>query len=157
MAGFCLTANVVTRQYAFPSMFDLSGRRRRKMRTGFLSAMAVLALASFAVADAIPTSNLVLWLKADAGVTVDPSNNVSAWADQSGQSHDGTVPAASGSPVLVSNAICAQPAISFSGSQWLNLSGQVLTSQQFTVFTVVTDLRPPDVANFGEVFSDWDA
>jgi hypothetical protein len=37
-----------------------------------------------------PAANMVFWFKADAGVTYDGSNNVSAWADQSGNVRDAT-------------------------------------------------------------------
>lgn len=48
---------------------------------------------AFSVAlNPLPT-NLVLWLKADAGVTKDGSNHVSTWADQSGYGRDFSIAA----------------------------------------------------------------
>ena len=38
----------------------------------------------------IPTADLVLWLKSDTGVTDNNNNQVSAWADQSGNGHNAT-------------------------------------------------------------------
>lgn len=54
-------------------------------------------------------SELVLWLKADAGVTADASGFVSAWADQSGNGNHATQPADGFKPLLVSNVLTENP------------------------------------------------
>jgi hypothetical protein len=58
-------------------------------------------------------AGLSLWLKADAGVTLDGSN-VTAWADQSGNGKNGT--ADNGYPTIVSNALNGKPVIEFNGT-----------------------------------------
>lgn len=65
------------------------------------------------------TNNLVLWLKADAGVTVDGSGtNVVAWADQSGNGFvaDQTPLTSYLQPDLVPNAVNGNPALHFDGA-----------------------------------------
>ena len=84
---------------------------------GFFSAPASAAPPAFSPTD---ISGLKLWLKADAGVTYDGSNRVSAWADQSGQGNNAS---ASGDerPVYSASGLNSKPTISFNGS------AQVLT------------------------------
>lgn len=104
------------------------------------------------------TSGLVLRLESDAGVTTDGSNNVSAWADQSGQGHNGIPPTASNQPTLIAGALNGLPGLSFNGSSdYLVLEGQVLNSQTFSIFAVVSDLGELNQGSnrFREVFSNW--
>ncbi len=85
------------------------------------------------------TTNLVLWLKADAGVTYDGSNYVSTWADQSGQGHDATQSTTGEKPLYVSNAVNSQPGIRFDGSNdYLTVSGSFAIAQVFVVFKSMT-------------------
>ena len=100
------------------------------------------------------TTNLVLWLKADAGLAPDGST----WADQSGQNHNAS--ALSGqSPTVVPGAFNGLPAVQFGGGQALSIAWQVLTSQQFTIVAVVTDntTKKSSYTGFREIFSNWDA
>ncbi|MBL7766318.1 MAG: T9SS type A sorting domain-containing protein [Chitinophagaceae bacterium] len=64
------------------------------------------------IIDALPTCDPILWLKADAGVTVNVNNEVTQWADQSGNNYhavaDGTT-----LPVLQNNTINNKPVINF--------------------------------------------
>ena len=97
------------------------------------------------------STNLALWLNADQGVVTNSNGQVTSWADESGNNHNGAV---QGSGLtLVKNAIDGQNAVQFTGSGDLLLSGQVLTSQQYTVLAVVTDTHTN--TSFHEVFSDW--
>ncbi|MGA2230388.1 MAG: right-handed parallel beta-helix repeat-containing protein, partial [Tepidisphaeraceae bacterium] len=102
----------------------------------------------------IPTSDLALWLEANQGVTTTTGNNVTAWDDQSGNGNNAT-PGSGADPILVNNAIGNQPALQFTGTQFLDLANQVLTSQQFTIFAVVSDTGSLGDENFREIFSDW--
>ncbi|NQX60788.1 S-layer homology domain-containing protein [Paenibacillus qinlingensis] len=63
----------------------------------------------------IPTANLDLWLKADAGVTADANGKVSQWADQSGKGNHVTQATATKYPSLVTDAVYGKPAIRFTG------------------------------------------
>lgn len=58
-------------------------------------------------------AGLKLWLKADAGVTLNGST-VSAWADQSGNGNDATQSVAIAQPTFVANALNGNPVIYFS-------------------------------------------
>ncbi len=64
------------------------------------------------------TDGLVLWLKADSGVTTDGSNNVTAWSDQSGNNSVSQSTLAD-EPSYVTNDVNGLPALRFNGSQWL--------------------------------------
>ena len=86
-------------------------------------------------------SGLELWLKGDAGVTVNGSNQVTAWADQSGNGHD----FASGPklPAYATNiaSLNNQDAISFSGGgdflQDSDGESYINGSTEFTLFLVI--------------------
>jgi hypothetical protein len=103
-------------------------------------------------APATPVAtNLALWLNADQGVTTGGSSQVTSWTDQTGHGFNG---ATVGSGVtLVPNALNGHSAVQFTGAGALALTGQVLTSQQYTVIAVVTDQRTD--TSFREVFSNW--
>jgi hypothetical protein len=81
----------------------------------------------------IPTNGLSLWLKSDAGVTLDGSD-VTAWADQSGNGND--VNDVANMPMLVNNFINGYPAIYFRGTDYLYNSG-FTTEGANTFFNVV--------------------
>lgn len=101
------------------------------------------------------TTGLKLWLAADQGVTT-AGSTVTGWADQSGNSHDGSH--ATGAPQLVPAAINGLPAISFNGAgDYFSLTGgQVLSTDSFTVFAVATDTGSPS-GGVREIYSNWDA
>ena len=58
-------------------------------------------------------SNLSVWFKADAGITLSGSETVVAWADQSGNSNNVTM---YGNPQLIAVDLNNKPVISFDGS-----------------------------------------
>lgn len=61
------------------------------------------------------TQGLSLWLKADVGVTMNGSNKVSVWSDQSGKGNHLTQGTASKQPVLLTDAINGYPVVRFDG------------------------------------------
>lgn len=70
----------------------------------------------------LPGEGLLLWLRADVGVTQDSNGVVSAWADQSGNSNDAFQGTASQAPTEVAAGINGQPVIRFDGgSSFLHL------------------------------------
>lgn len=85
-------------------------------------------------------SGMKLWLKADAGVTKDGSNKVSAWADQSGNGSNAAQATASAQPTWVSGAVNGEPVVRFGvGGADDYLSGTVamnVSSDDFTVFSI---------------------
>jgi hypothetical protein len=87
----------------------------------------------------IPNSGLVLWLKADTGISKDGSA-VYAWADQSGANNNvSQYTDAAKRPTLVTDAASGRPAVEFAGgNQSLNTLGLVLSgTTAFTTFEVL--------------------
>lgn len=86
------------------------------------------------------TSSLLYWLKADAGVTKDGSNQVSAWADQSSRSNNFSQANSGQQPLFVGAAIGGNnlPAIRFDGADAPNNDRLELTNPTTprTVFLV---------------------
>lgn len=86
-------------------------------------------------------SGLELWLKGDAGVSVNGSNQVTGWADQSGNSHDFSP--GSLMPTYANNiaGLNNQSAISFSGTgdfmQDADGANYINGNTQFTLFEVI--------------------
>ena len=81
----------------------------------FIVLFAVLRASAVSQPDAI--SNLVFWVKADAGVTTNASGHVTEWADQSAQGNLATNVAASG-PLYVASEpeLNNRPTLRFNGS-----------------------------------------
>lgn len=91
-----------------------------------------------------PTPGMLLWLKADAGVSLSGSN-VTAWADQSGNHFDAGPLTGAGTlaPIFVANAGDGLPGIQ--GTQGLNAQGLKYTASNLlttlaprTIYAVVT-------------------
>ena len=76
----------------------------------------------------VPTAGLQLWLKADAGVTLNGSN-VSKWADQSGKGNDAIQPDLPRQPLLVKDGLKGKPTIRFDGLSRLGLTGSKRMTQ----------------------------
>jgi len=76
----------------------------------------------------IPTTGLQLWLKADAGVTLNGST-VSKWADQSGKGNDAIQPDLPRQPLLVKDGLNGKPTIRFDGLSRLGLTGSKRMTQ----------------------------
>ena len=80
------------------------------------------------------TDNLQMWLSADSGVTVDGSDTVTAWADQSG---NGLTAARSGGNVkLVADQVNGLPAVQFRSNPYANVTGSMFSKQQYVVFSL---------------------
>lgn len=78
----------------------------------------------------------VLWLRSDLGVTKDGSNNVTQWADQSGQ---GNHAAPGTAPLYVASGVNGKPVIRFddTSSQFLSITGNsTLWPQKLTLVAV---------------------
>ncbi len=86
---------------------------------------------------------LPLWLKADAGVTKNASNQVSQWDDQSGNGNHASQGTLSDQPVWVDNATNGRPVLRFDGvsvipGNYLTLGSNYLfsTNDGITLFAV---------------------
>ena len=90
--------------------------------------------------------SLKLWLKADAGVTLNGST-VSAWADQSGNENDAVQATATNQPTFYANQINGEPTIFFETNDQLDLpSGFIYNAPNIEVFVL---LKPQSVLNAG--------
>jgi hypothetical protein len=124
---------------------------RISLLLGAIACAACVSSAGFAGSG--PSKNgLTLWLKADKGLATDGST----WADQSGNGHDATAVTGE-APVYVAGAINGLPVAQFGGSSAMSIAGSLLTSQQFTILAVVSDVSTYDGNNFEfrEVISNW--
>jgi hypothetical protein len=92
------------------------------------------------VRDPSPASipGLVLWARADAGVTSDEAGHVSVWQDSSGQANDLTQPTPGAQPTVVPDAAGALPVVRFDGTDDVLLFTRRLTNIR-TVFWVVRE------------------
>jgi hypothetical protein len=88
-------------------------------------------------------SGLSLWLKADAGVTLSGSN-VTSWADQSGNGKNMTSVV---NPIFVNNAKNGNPALSFTGSEYMNGLGVFTGSSSRTFFVVYYTDNEAEISN----------
>ena len=127
-------------------------------RIGFLSsgralfATAVLLGAQVGGADTLPyAADAVLVLDAQSGLSTN-GLDVVGWNDLSSGEHSGTVNTAA-KPQIVPKGLNGHDLVQFNGDASLALSGQVLSSQQFTVFALVTD--ESSSSSFREIFSNW--
>lgn len=95
-----------------------------------------------ALASTSPATGSLLWLRADAGITL-TAGKVSSWADQSGNGRHATMATASRQPVLVTGALNAKPVVRFSGAQSLSLASPV-SPTSFTIFIVGKNSNPAE-------------
>jgi hypothetical protein len=79
-------------------------------------------------------SAVYAWYRSDLGVTLN-SGNVSAWADQSGNQHNFTQPAAGAQPAYGTGGP-GVAAINFTGTQILDTGANVTLVQPFTIYWV---------------------
>jgi len=93
-----------------------------------------------------------LWLRAGVGMTVDGSNLVSQWADQSGLGHDATASGAA-RPLYVGNGNC--PAVQFNGSTTvMDVAGKLINSRNaFTV--LIKSYTDSSGTSNQEIISNW--
>lgn len=95
-----------------------------------------------------------LWLDADQGLTLDTSDNVSAWADQSGEDHDVAQSLSANRPAYVENVKNEQPVIRFDETtlEWLDFDTEWAQATDVTLFIVFSQ----DESNVGGMLLDCD-
>ena len=87
--------------------------------------------------ESLPLDDPALWLDATTGVEIKDDGVVAKWFDQSPSGHHAEP---KGGPVFVGDALNGQPAIRFDGKHdWFSLTGQVVTSSQYTIIAVIND------------------
>ncbi|MEO9806479.1 MAG: LamG-like jellyroll fold domain-containing protein [Reichenbachiella sp.] len=89
-------------------------KRMKSIRTILICILLKSAFITFGQSPGNVSTNLNLWLKANAGVT--GTSSVSAWADQSGQGNNAEQSTSSKRPSLTTDAFNFNPAITFDGT-----------------------------------------
>ena len=74
------------------------------------------AVWQFTIVDIAAIPNLTIWLRADTLVTVNGSNDVSAWGNNSDSVGSFTQPTPGSQPIWVANVMNGKPVIRFNGS-----------------------------------------
>lgn len=99
--------------------------------------------------------SLKLWLKADAGVTKDGSDNVTGWADQSGYGNDASVAVVA--PTWVNAVLNGKPIIRFTGASSTALQVADDASIDFVAgFTMFVVLRQTTLSATQTILAKWD-
>lgn len=80
-----------------------------------VAAAALFTLSLPACSQTIPTNGLLMWFKADNGVTLS-QGRVATWIDQSGGNSNATQTTAGNQPQLVSNVLNGKPVVRFDGT-----------------------------------------
>ena len=105
---------------------------------GNVSQWLPLAVTRSVNADGLPQNGMALWVKADAGVTVDESGIVSAWADQSDKQNHLVQTTTTQRPVRVDDGLNGLPVLHFDGtSDFLKFTTRLTAIR--TVFWVAKD------------------
>ena len=92
----------------------------------------------------ISKERMVLWLRADAGVTKDPVDHVSRWADQSDRHSDLSNSDPARQPQLIDHSVQGRPAIRFDGARtYLSNDTTGIFKVANTMFLVLKTVRPP--------------
>ncbi len=98
------------------------------------------------VSNTTGTDNLKIWLKADADAFADNGNSLAAtaqgiqqWNDKSGSGNNAKL-TSSGSPLFTASGLNGMPALSFTGSQSLDINYNIspAVTPRMSVFTVST-------------------
>ncbi len=103
-----------------------------------IAVLLVCTMGAGAVAQPDAISNLVFWVKADAGVTTNAGGKVTVWADGSGRGNHAAA-TASAEPDLIKSepGLNGMPTLRFNGSsQYLSMAERILTNG-VTAFTVI--------------------
>ena len=124
------------------------------------AAQSVQPVAKRPEKPSLSKKELVLWLKADQGAELDSQKRVITWRDNSPLSRDGLLrhnaaqALPSSRPQWIAQGIGGKPSLRFDGKpRYMQLAGQVLWSQNFTVFSVATDTAK--VQSHREIISNW--
>ncbi len=99
----------------------------------------------------LPTSGLVLWLRADS-LQLNDGDSVDTWHDQSGDGRNFTQSTASKKPTFVASdaTFNSKPCLSFDGSDQLSLAFDTnLNTNEFTIFMVMSVTNDNDGFHLG--------
>jgi hypothetical protein len=104
-----------------------------------------------------PTNGLQLWLRADAGVSVNGSGGVTNWADQSTNGFNAILPAVATPPTYIANepVLNNKPAIQFDDTQYLQLGSTLDIVGDMSCFVVMS--LEPNVNDYRGIFDQGSA
>ena len=95
-----------------------------------------------------PVNGLKLWLKADAGVTKDANNQISAWADQSGNGNNALQSTLGNQPLWVGSAVNGKPVVRFDGANDVITAAGVTGTMN--AFTVIWITNPAQLSSYNQ-------
>ncbi len=115
-------------QVLTPGPLTLQARATSAQGAVGTSAPVVVTVTGASPVTAPPTSGLVLWLKADTGVTTNGDGTVAAWADQSGQGNAAAQTDSTLAPRLGVDTQTGKPVLEFDGTtRYLDVTSASLT------------------------------
>lgn len=108
-------------------------------KTVFLAVGFWLASLPSLQAQSPPDGNLQLWLKADAGVSIDGTNGVTVWADQSGNARHAVLPGGAVAPVFIASdaGLGGKPSVQFHPGQFMQLTNALDIVGDLSSFVIV--------------------
>ncbi len=115
--------------------------------------LATLVAASAHAAAPASIAGLSLQLEADSGLTLDGSNDVITWLDQSALHHDAS--GVSGYYAQVRGATMNGIAVPTFSDSYLVIAGPPITGPQFTIFSVAATPQTGGSDGFRELVSNW--
>ncbi|MEK7952548.1 sialate O-acetylesterase [Luteolibacter soli] len=89
------------------------------------------------------TSGLVVWLKAESGITKDASGYVSAWVDQAGAADSATQPTNGNKPRYLEAHLGNGPALHFDGNDFMSGATGMPTGSYTKIVRFALDAYPP--------------
>lgn len=98
-----------------PGSYALTARVTDNKNATADSAVVTRTVGSGTAPNLGATSNLRLWLSADAGVTTGLNNEILVWQDQSGNGNHAVSSDALSAPTLAAGAVNSRPAVRFDG------------------------------------------
>ncbi|MBQ17980.1 MAG: hypothetical protein CMJ65_12730 [Planctomycetaceae bacterium] len=104
------------------------------------------------VSGEVVRDGLTLWLDASRGVVAGPDGTIKGWESRVGKLRANSA----GDPQIIAKGIGGRAAVEFDADgDWFQLSGPVVTGQQFTMIAVVTD-RATGAAGSRNLIGNWD-
>ena len=102
------------------------------------------------IVPGFPADGLQVWVRSDAGVGLDDSGNVFAWADLSGSGNYAIQSTVAARPILASSALNGMPSLRFDGARFLSIPTSLPSfAPGVTAFAVA---KPTAVASWGRYF-----
>lgn len=159
--SYRLTINSVTEEFEeVYAEFDVSNDRGIQYAPmthfRFNCTMLLREVCTPAATPDPPLTDLVVWLKADAGVnggSVTDGAQVSTWADQSGNANDFSQAVLINQPTYKANAINGLPAIEFTAPQYLQRTLSTFLVDEASIYIVYQKLGGASGGQFAQIIT----